>query len=278
MTSPKKLYEDTHSEIWVGDSLNPEHAKEIMGDRVANALIFDAPFSEKTHSGHAGGKLTSDRAAAFAKANADSPTPESRYSARKSEAGESGRRDIDYPHFTPEDCNDFCDIWLPFSSGWCVSITDDILGPSWRQSFERHGKYGFAPLPLVETGSRVRMAGDGPSCWTCWVMVARPRHEPYSKWGTLVGAYIQTAERKFNSRCGSDRVMGGKSLRSMIEIVGDYSKKGDLVIDPTCGGGTTLVASKMIGRKSIGIDKDEKHAEIAARLVSDTKEQISFIW
>lgn len=278
MTSPKKLYEDSHSEIWLGNSLDPEHVKEIMGDRKADALIFDAPFSDVTHKGHAAGKLTSDRAAAFAKANADNPTPESRYSARKSEHGESGRRDIDYPYFTEQDVINFCDIMLPYNDGWIVSITDDILGPIWRQNFERHEKYGFAPLPLVETGSRVRMAGDGPSGWTCWIMVARPRHEPYSKWGTLPGCYIQTAERKFNSRNGSDRVMGGKPLRSMLEIVGDYSRKGDLVVDPCVGGGTTCVAAKMLGRKSIGIDKDEKHAAIAVEQLIETKEQVMFQW
>ncbi len=278
MPSPRRLYSDSHAEIWIGNSLDPEHAAEIMGGRKADTLIFDAPFSERTHSGHANGKLTADRAAAFAEANKDDPTPESRYSARKSEHGESGRRDIDYPHFTPEDVKNFSDIWVPITNGWCVSITDDVLAPTWRSSLEAHGRYGFAPLPLVETGSRVRMAGDGPSGWTCWIMVARPRHEPYSKWGTLPGCYIQTAERKFNSRNGSDRVVGGKPLRSMVEIVGDYSRKGELVVDPCVGGGTTIVAAKMLGRKGIGIDKDEKHAAIAVEQLMETKEQVMFQW
>ncbi len=275
---PEKLYSDSHSEIWIGDSLNVEHRDIILGDRKINALIFDAPFSLKCHEGHANGKLTADRAASFAAANADNPTPESRYSARKSEHGESGRRDLDYSHFDPSDCSTFSNIWVSKTEGWCVSITDHVLAPSWATDFERHDRYCFAPLPIVETGSRVRMSGDGPSCWSCYAVVCRPKTREYASWGALPGAYTQTAERKFNSRCGSDRVMGGKPLRTMIEIVKDYSRKGELVVDPTCGAGTTIVAAKMTGRKAIGIDKDPKHAEIAARQLEQTKEQVTFQW
>ena len=276
MSLPEKIYSDDLSEVWVGDSLDPEHVKHIVDDREIGALIFDAPFSEKTHSGHKNGKLTADHAAAFAKSNQSNPTAESKYSARKSAAGESGWRDIDYGHLTESDVRLFCDLWIPITNGWAVSITDDVLAPIWGKRFEELGRYRFAPLPLVETGSRVRISGDGPSSWTCWCVVSRPRNKEFSKWGTLPGAYIQTAERKFNTVKGYSRVMGGKPIDSMIEIVSDYSKQEQLVCDPVCGGGTTLVAAKMLGRRSIGIDKDIKHAKIAAKRLYETKQQAQF--
>lgn len=61
----------------------------------------------------------------------------------------------------------------------------------------------------------------------------------------------------------------------MIAIVGDYSRRGALVVDPTCGGGTTLVAAKASGRRSIGIDSKPEHCEIAARRLRDSREQRS---
>ena len=37
------------------------------------------------------------------------------------------------------------------------------------------GRYVFSPIPLVDEGMTVRLRGDGPSSWTCWLCVGRPR-------------------------------------------------------------------------------------------------------
>jgi len=44
-----------------------------------------------------------------------------------------------------------------------------------------------------------------------------------------------------------------------------WSNKGDTVLDPMCGSGTTLKMAKLLGRNAIGIDTSEKYCEIAAR-------------
>jgi hypothetical protein len=269
------IYKDDSSEVWHGDSLNGGDAEQIMGVRVANLLCVDAPYSEKTHSGHKNGKLTADRAATFGAAHSDAPTPESRYAARKSKGGDSGRRDLKYPAWTPEIVESFVQLWASHAVGWMVSITDDVLSQYWRAAFERTGRFAFPCLPLVETGSRCRLGGDGPSPWTCFVMVARPRNREFASWGTLPGAYVQAAERDINSRGGSDRIVGGKPLRSMMAIVRDYSRPGDLVVDPCCGAGTTGLAAKMQGRRFIGVDSDLEHCELTARRLRDARHQTS---
>lgn len=270
---PEKLIETDRAQVWQGDSLERSTLNAInpSGDSFIDALIFDSPFSEKTHEGHASGKLTADRAATFAKSDTalqGNKKAIRAYAARKSEAGESGRNDLEYSSFGESEIQRFCDVWLPATKGWVVSITDHLLAPIWSQYFSDSGLYCFSPLPLVETGSRVRMSGDGPACWTCQIVIARPRGAPYSKWGALPGAYVQSGERAMNSKDGTSRITGGKPLKSMMAIVKDYSRPGDLVGDPFLGGGTTLLAATRTGRRGIGIEMDPGRAQQCAEMVT----------
>jgi hypothetical protein len=204
-----------------------------------DALIVDAPYSKRTHAGHDGGAES---------------------------AGE--RRSINYAAWSDNDVCEFVDAWAPVVRGWIVSITDTDLAPSWRGAFEVNRRQAFAPLPLVERGATVRLTGDGPSSWTTWVCVARPRTKAMARWGTLPGAYVVPSERK--------PVVGGKPLEAMCRLVEDYSRPGDLVVDPCMGAGTTLLAAQRTGRRAIGGDAMREHAELAARRISRPAQQPLF--
>jgi site-specific DNA-methyltransferase (adenine-specific) len=64
-------------------------------------------------------------------------------------------------------------------------------------------------------------------------------------------------------------------LERVIEIATD---PGDLVLDPFCGSGTTLVAAKLLCRNSIGMDSSEEAVDLARqRLTTPEKTESSLL-
>jgi hypothetical protein len=195
--------------------------QDVLADVECDALIVDAPYSERTHSGQ--------------------PTA------------------IPYPRWTPADVEAFVGHWEPRTRGWFVTLTDHVLAPVWAAALASMGRYVFSPIACVEPGSRVRQAGDGPAQWSVWAIVGRT--ERMSKWGSLRGAYVVPGGLSTSEK--SKPVFGGKPMWLMREIVRDYSRGDDLVCDPCAGGGTTLLAAAIEGRRAVGAECMPEHAEIA---------------
>jgi site-specific DNA-methyltransferase (adenine-specific) len=55
-----------------------------------------------------------------------------------------------------------------------------------------------------------------------------------------------------------------KPVDLMSRLISQNTMKGDVVLDPFLGSGTTAVAAKLLGRKCIGIEIDESYCKIAA--------------
>ena len=47
------------------------------------------------------------------------------------------------------------------------------------------------------------------------------------------------------------------------QLVKTFSQSDDLVLDPFCGSGQTLLAAKGCGRRYLGIEREEKYVRIA---------------
>jgi site-specific DNA-methyltransferase (adenine-specific) len=67
-----------------------------------------------------------------------------------------------------------------------------------------------------------------------------------------------------------------KPVRVMSYILERYTSHGDVVFDPFCGSGTTLVAAKMLGRRFIGIDIEKKYCDIAEERLRNTTPPLPF--
>lgn len=211
-------------------------SKDEIG--MVDTVITDSPYSARTHSG-------------------------GREAARADGYDEDGLAP-EYLHWNEKDVDDFVAGWSPRTRGWMVNLSDHHLIGAWSEAYERHGRYVYAPVPCVIQGMTVRLAGDGPSSWAVYAIVARPRS--LAKWGTLPGAYV--GGREPGSKNGR-----GKPRWLMDALVRDYSRRGDLVCDPLAGYGTTLVSALLQYRRAVGAEMDAEVVEEAFRRANEINEQ-----
>jgi site-specific DNA-methyltransferase (adenine-specific) len=196
--------------------------RDVLITDGADCVITDPPYSARTH---AGAETT-----------------------RADGVSEQGLAPS-YLAFTPDLVEEFVRSWSPRCRGWMVALTDSELIGAWTEAYRSVGRYAFAPVPCVMRGMSVRLSGDGPSSWTVYAMVARPPTKEFATWGTLDGAY--TGPR--GSEAGGGR---GKPDWLMRALVRDYSRPGDLVVDPFAGWGSTLAAAIGLGRQALGAEID----------------------
>jgi site-specific DNA-methyltransferase (adenine-specific) len=65
----------------------------------------------------------------------------------------------------------------------------------------------------------------------------------------------------YGDRTGNNSHPTEKPIEVLRQIIA--ANKGDIILDPFCGSGTTLVAAKQLGRRYIGIEISEKYCKIA---------------
>lgn len=212
--------------------------QDVLADVECDALITDPPYSERTHAAQ-------------------------RSAPRDPVAAAHGFEALEYPAWSPDEVRAFVEHWSPRTRGWFVAFSDHALARVYEEALEAAGRYVFAPLPQVTVNRSVRLAGDGPATWTCWVTVARPRTRAYASWAALPGAYVDDVGARI-----AGEVRGAKQLHVMRALVRDYSRPGDLICDPCAGGATTLLAAAIEGRRAVGSEMDPATYELARKRIA----------
>jgi site-specific DNA-methyltransferase (adenine-specific) len=93
---------------------------------------------------------------------------------------------------------------------------------------------GFEQVAILHPKGRKKWNGGGyPAVWTC---------------------------NKISGRHPTE-----KPMELYTRFIEQFTDEGDLILDPFAGSGTTLEAAKLLGRRAIGIERDEKYCEIAAQ-------------
>jgi len=88
----------------------------------------------------------------------------------------------------------------------------------------------------------------------------------WKEWGSRGIWYIDSVRR-------NDDHEAKFPLELAQRVVKLYSDKGDLILDPFMGSGTTAIAALSTGRSFIGIEKEEKYVKLSSNKVADFLKQ-----
>lgn len=163
---------------------------------------------------------------------------------------------IDFASTTAESLRDTIALLAPYCRGWFVATME------WQHiaALERQPPTGwrFVRFGLwIKCNSVPQFSGDRPS--TGWEGIAILHREGGRMRWNGGGKPAVWTYNKVNGAHPTQKPIG-----LVRELVALFSNPGDLILDPFFGSGTSLRASKDLGRRAIGVEIDEQNCRIAA--------------
>ncbi|AYR02806.1 DNA methylase [Gordonia phage BobBob] len=228
----KPQYADENSTLYCADM-----AAVLAGmrDESVDAVITDPPYTERTHT-HA--KTNRSISGQGVKAVQFDAFDETQLRAALAECGRVSR-------------------------GWVVAT----LAYQHAHLLETDPPAGLRMLRIgvwVKTNPMPQISADRPGQgWEAIAYLHRTDRKPVWNGGGKAGNYVLPTEQR----------MGHPTAKPLVlvqDLVRKFSNRGDVVLDPFAGSGTTLRAAVNEGRRAIGVEMDPAHCDTIVRRLGQT--------
>jgi site-specific DNA-methyltransferase (adenine-specific) len=237
----KPYYSDGTVTLYNGD------CREILPNlEPVQHVITDPPYSEHTHGNIRSAKMLAN--------------------SRGGKYAADTRRNVDlgFTHLTDE-LREFCaDQFAGLAQRWTLVFSDVESDHLWRDALSGYGLDYVRTGAWIKVGSTPQFSGDRPA--TGFEAITIMHTKGRKRWNGggkhAVWTHPIVLDRGKN---GARLHPTQKPQELMQDLVAQFTDEGETILDPFAGSGTTLAAARMLGRKAIGVEMDEKHCETIAR-------------
>lgn len=241
MTLPSEIQEviDGKRRWWVVCADNAEVLPTLPDKSVAH-VITDPPFEAEAH--------TLQRRA-------------------KREGGLMNPKPLSFSALTEPDRVFVSEQFARMTQRWALAFCQVEAVNRWSETLVRAGMNTKRIGVWVKPDAMPQFSGDRPGMGYESIVFA---HAPgRSRWNG--GGRVAVFTHNKNSGGKHDHETQ-KPLPLMLELVELFTDPDEVILDPFAGSGTTGVACLRLGRRFIGIEKDEKYAAIAReRLAAESQ-------
>lgn len=152
---------------------------------------------------------------------------------------------------------------------WAIVFSQVEAVMEWQRALTTTNELAARRIGVwVKPDAMPQFSGDRPGMGYESIVFAHRKGR--SKWNG--GGRVAVFTHNKNTPGGAHHHETQKPLPLMLELVELFTDPDDLVLDPFCGSGTTGVACLRLGRRFIGIERDEKyHAVAVERLEAESK-------
>lgn len=149
--------------------------------------------------------------------------------------------------------------WLR-AAHWILVFSDVESTGEWRTALTEDGARYVRTGAWIRVGTAPQFSGDRPAVGFEAITICHaPGEELRWNGGGKPAVWSYPLVRRQKNEHTTP-----KPPALMRKLVDQFTDRGDLILDPFCGGGSTLRAAKDLGRRAIGIEIEEKWCALAA--------------
>ena len=168
---------------------------------------------------------------------------------------------------------DFVNLAAPLCDGWFIAFCTVEGARPWADCINASSMKYKRACVWIKPDSTPQLNGQGPA-QGAEIFVVAWAGSGHARWnaGGKRGVYKHLVNNPERSGLHPTE----KPRRLMSEILSDFTNPGQTILDPFMGSGTTGVAAVQMGRKFIGIEREERYFQIACRRIEDAQRQGDF--